>query len=175
MTTTITCARIGCEQPTSYERPLCYAHWREFDRYEITECDKCHRFDEMVGEVYAQGLADGDYCWDCARGEDVPVHVHRPVEHQRYYLYILKLDGGTYYIGQTKDLELRLQKHRDGLTRSTVGRHPRLVYFEERIGDREILVEDERDLTLVNKRNPRAIRRIVTGWQRLIRQVHIED
>ncbi|MFQ5861189.1 MAG: GIY-YIG nuclease family protein [Dehalococcoidia bacterium] len=166
----MTCARIGCEETASYNRPLCYPHWKEFDRFETFECRKCHRFDEFVG--------DWDLCWDCmkwkAGGPEVPVHAHAPVEYYRRYLYILKLDGGDYYVGQTNDLELRLAEHLDGKARSTRGKHPKLVYFDTYVGNREELDEDERDLTRLAKKNPRAIRRIVAEWQRPLKLVTLD-
>ena len=80
-------------------------------------------------------------CFECAKGNTLPVYHHGPVEHQLRYLYILKISGGKYYIGQTNDIELRLQEHRDGLTRSTVGKNPQLVYFEEWRGRKEALID----------------------------------
>ena len=35
MTTSLQCARVGCGKPVSYDRPLCYPHWREFDRFRL--------------------------------------------------------------------------------------------------------------------------------------------
>ena len=39
-----------CMRPASYSKPLCYEHWQAYDRWEIFECERCHRYDEMVGE-----------------------------------------------------------------------------------------------------------------------------
>ena len=77
-----------------------------------------------------------DWCYECLdrerRGfEDAVVHNHASVKRQIRYLYILKLDGGIFYTGQTNALELRLQEHRDGQTKSTAGKNPRLVWFEQ--------------------------------------------
>ncbi|HLF03662.1 MAG TPA: GIY-YIG nuclease family protein [Dehalococcoidia bacterium] len=176
MTAQITCAKIDCVAPASYDKPLCYKHWQEFDRYQISECENCHRFDEMVGVLGG----DQDLCWDCAgsrrgQGKEIPTHNHAPVEHQTRYLYILKLDGGTFYVGQTNDLEMRLKEHQDGSTSSTRGKHPELVWFRRVVGDREFVNEEEQRLTLLNKNNPRRIRRMVADWQRLIRLVSLED
>ncbi|MEE8473438.1 MAG: GIY-YIG nuclease family protein [Dehalococcoidia bacterium] len=166
MTNDLICARIGCDKPASYEKPLCYEHWMEFDRYGIFECERCHRFDEQV--------VNEDLCWDCSGGKEVPIHAHGPVDYQRHYLYILKLDGGEFYIGQTNDLEIRLKEHQDGRTRSTKGKHPKLVWFEKSQGNREELKEEEDDLTRLAKHSPRAIRRMVAEWQRPLRLVDLE-
>jgi len=37
-----------------------------------------------------------------------------------YYVYILKLSNGDYYIGRTDDLKRRLQEHKAGFVESTV-------------------------------------------------------
>ena len=176
------CATDGCTRTSgiTFEKPLCYPCWLTFDHFAIHECDKCHWFDDVENMYdtaqYNHPLRDRfeTLCSDCAHGRDVPVYAHGPVEHQTRYLYILKLDGGKYYIGQTNDLELRLQEHRDGLTQSTKGKNPKLVFFDERKGNKEDLNEEENVLTQINARNPRAIRRIVNDWQRLMRLVEIE-
>lgn len=76
-------------------------------------------------------------------------------------------------MGQTNDIELRLQEHRDGLTQSTAGKNPQLVFFEEYRGDKEKLNDEEGVLTQLIARNPRAIRRIVSDWRRLMKLVQM--
>ena len=50
-----------------------------------------------------------------------------------YYFYILQSQSdGSYYLGQTSDLEDRLNRHNEGRSRYTRARRPwRLVYSEE--------------------------------------------
>ncbi len=167
------CASMLCHttRGITYDKPLCYGCWTAFDAYEIDECPQCHWF---VDEAELLDFEDGCACLECAKGQAVPPYAHAAIGRQIRYLYILKLNGGQYYVGQTKELGLRLQEHRDGLTRSTKGKNPQLVYFEERRGDKDVLDEAEERLTMLNKRNPRAIRRIVAKWQSLIRLVHVE-
>ena len=47
-----------------------------------------------------------------------------------FFIYILKLDGGNFYAGHTRELRERMGEHRDGKTRSTAGKNPRLVWFD---------------------------------------------
>ncbi|MDP3352967.1 MAG: GIY-YIG nuclease family protein [Flavobacteriaceae bacterium] len=49
------------------------------------------------------------------------------------YMYILECSDGTYYTGSTKNLDLRLQQHQNGLgALHTAKRLPvKLLYFEE--------------------------------------------
>ena len=124
----------------------------------------------MIGAL----TPDEDLCFDCAQNKDVAVHPHAPVEYRTRFLYILKLDGGRYYAGQTNDLELRLQEHRDGGTKDTAGRNPRLVWFERWVGDQKGLNEEEGQLQNLTRDNPRAIRRMVAEWQRPLRLVDLE-
>ena len=44
-------------------------------------------------------------------------------------MYILNLDGGEYYVGQTRELHERLLEHRNNMSRGTKGRNPKLVWF----------------------------------------------
>lgn len=161
-------ANVDCysTKGISYKKPLCYECWKDFDRFEIFECERCHWFDEMVGE-----LRDEDLCFECVardtRGQPpTPIYDHAIVKHQTRYLYILKLDEGKYYVGQTDDLELRLKEHQDGTTPSTRGKNPRLAWFEGWFGHRKELNAEEDRLTILGKKNIRAIRRMIAEWQR---------
>ena len=171
MAAELTCARIGCTETESvtYYKPLCRPHWREFDRYELFECERCGRFDEVIGAV-----TDESICFDCARGDTVAVHHHGPVEYRVRYLYILKLDGGRFYVGQTNDLELRLQEHRDGTHWETAKGNPILVWFERWHGDQKGLNEEEYELQSLARDNTRSIRRMVAEWQRPLRLVNLD-
>ncbi len=49
-----------------------------------------------------------------------------------YFVYILKsLKDKGYYIGQTEDLELRLEKHNKGQVHSTRSRRPLMLVKKE--------------------------------------------
>lgn len=163
----------GVTNGISYDKPLCYKHWKEFDAYRIFECERCHWFDELVGE-----FTDETFCPECVQRErrgnpPTPVYAHAPVERRIRYLYILKLDGGQYYCGQTNDLVIRLREHQDGTTPSTRGKQPRLVWFEEWKGLTRELNQAEDDLTLMADNNPRVIRRMVEEWQKPFRLVDL--
>jgi len=161
------CARDGCDiqKDISYERPLCWAHWKDFDSLLIFECERCHWFDELVGE-----FSDADLCWECESRErqeapPAPIYAHGPVERRVRYLYILKMLGGKWYVGQTNALDLRLKEHQDGNTISTRGQRPKLVWFEKWVGLYQELIEEEANLTRLARDNPRVIRRMVEEWQ----------
>jgi len=169
------CAKDGCDSTKgiSYEKPICWTHWRDFDSLLIDECSRCHWFDE----VFYEDTTSAGLCYECLSRErqkapPASIYAHGPVERRVRYLYILKMDGGKWYVGQTNSLELRLQEHLEGNTPSTRGRHPRLVWFEEWIGEYKGLIEREAELTRLTVNNPRVIRRIVEQWQKPHRLVN---
>ena len=53
----------------------------------------------------------------------------KDAEANDFYVYVLKLDDGSFYAGQTREIRERLLEHRDGTTKSTAGRNPKLVWF----------------------------------------------
>ena len=61
-----------------------------------------------------------------------------------YYVYVLKsIKDGNLYIGQTKNLKLRIQSHNYGKVRSTKSRRPlELVYWENANSRREALLKE---------------------------------
>ena len=77
-------------------------------------------------------------------------------------MYLLKLSDASFYVGQTTDLAVRLQEHRDGTQRQTKGKAPRQVWYES--------FEAERDA--VNKREDELIRMNLGGaGRRRLRQM----
>lgn len=48
------------------------------------------------------------------------------------YMYILRCANGAYYVGSTRDLDIRLQQHQDGTGAAFTRKHlpVTLVYFE---------------------------------------------
>ena len=49
------------------------------------------------------------------------------------------------YAGQTRNLMRRMDEHRNGTTKTTAGRQPNLVWFEQ-LPSRQTVVEKEADL-----------------------------
>ena len=107
------CARIGCAKSVTYYKPLCYEHWKEFDRHFLQECEKCHRFYDSLdlASLWDEGadklVGEWELCLDCNEGKDLPVHAHAPIDHQVRYLDILKLDRGEFYVGRTNTFGIK--------------------------------------------------------------------
>ena len=79
----------------------------------------------------------------------------------RFYVYILKLDGKPrMYVGQTRDLRRRVREHRDGRTKATAGKRPELVWYCV-VGSRSEAVQYEQRLKLWVRFRRRKVRRLV--------------
>jgi len=91
----------------------------------------------------------------------------------RFFVYILKLDNGDFYVGQTRELRERLSEHRDNKTSSTAGRNPKFQYFEV-LPTREAAELREAELKRLKDSNPRQIRRMIIGFQDIIRELEWE-
>jgi len=63
----------------------------------------------------------------------------------------LKLSDGRFYVGQTSDLIIRLQEHRDGMQRQTKKKYQRLAYYESFEGNRDSVNEREAELAKMNQ------------------------
>ena len=63
------------------------------------------------------------------------------------FVYILQsqLDG-SYYIGETHNVELRLQRHNEGWSRSTKGKRPWIVVHTEVYPSRTEALRREREI-----------------------------
>jgi len=77
-----------------------------------------------------------------------------------YFVYIIQsLGDGSFYIGQTSDIEKRLLSHNAGLTRSTKHKLPwKLVYTEEYKNRKDAIV---RERFLKKQRNREFYKKLI--------------
>ena len=61
-----------------------------------------------------------------------------------FWVYVIKCADDTIYIGQTSDLERRLQEHHSGRVRRTKSRRPLILLKTWRFDTREKAVEYEK-------------------------------
>lgn len=90
----------------------------------------------------------------------------------KFFVYILKLNNGTFYVGQTRELLERLLEHKESQTFSTAGENPKLWYFEIH-PTREDVMRREHELKTLIRKNKREIFRIVRNFHELISKVDI--
>jgi len=90
--------------------------------------------------------------------------------YNRFYVYILKLEKGYLYVGQTRELKERILEHKEGMTPSTAGEHPKLRYFEI-LPTREDAQIREHEIKALLSSNRREVVRMITEFQSLISEV----
>ncbi len=193
------CARWGCDKKATYSKPLCYEHWREWEAWELDECNRCHYFFDD-GDFVGYDLADDEdlegyprMCnacldltlevdgkekmWKFQEVERRPIIAHADIERPVRYVYILKLSDGTFYVGQTNDLTIRLQEHRDGQQTQTRGKDPKMVYIESFVGMRKSINDREMELTLLNtsEQGRRKLRQLIEEFRAPLRLLDLES
>ena len=180
MTTTPpkTCQHQNCDQRIRPWFELCAPHNESKKNGEIDQCPHCHQYKETqypqcrhchAANQPNKSQQPGKYQpesnpkWDAAdRPDDL------------FFVYILKLNGGQFYAGHTRELRERMSEHRDGKTPSTAGKNPRLVWFDT-VDTRDVAADAEAHLKYLIDHNEREIRRMVTEFLDLIREVDTES
>ena len=178
------CSYAGCKKDIPSNHFLCTEHYEDYSSQLIDQCPKCGRFK----------IIDYKLCSDCRFGRPVktvssPIGIpvkkdHISIEHSKtwekadkestkFFVYILKLDNGKFYIGQSNDLRSRLREHRDGETLSTKGLHPKLQYFEI-LPNRDSVARREAELKADYDKNPRQIRRMLIEFGDLCKELENE-
>ena len=177
-----TCHFWSCSRSIREDHFFCYEHFLDFKDGLIDECPGCNR-----GKDVQYGV-----CLQCKRNP--PPHLtrlraekahsrrqwykpeysalweHGDASATQFFVYILKLDGGDFYAGQTRDLRARLTEHRDGRVQSTAHRGSKLVWFggvpsREEATRIEVMLKERID------KNPREIRKMVINFRDLMREL----
>ena len=126
-----------CGAPIRSGYMFCLEHYQDHREGTVDRCPGCGR------GKYSQFARCLECLYDPQRRERAPVgqirERHGPeysaaweagdATARQFYVYILKLAGGTFYVGQTRELKERLSEHKDGAVSSTAGREPRLAWF----------------------------------------------
>ena len=83
----------------------------------------------------------------------------------RFYIYILQsLKDFSFYVGQCADLDRRMSKHADGMSKYTSSKRPlRLVYFEVFFSRTEAI---KREKEIKNKKSRKYIEQLIKDWKK---------
>ena len=171
------CLFWDCDVSIRDDHIFCYEHYQDFQDGLIDECPGCG-----LGK-YEQY----EECLDCYRNPQrrraaapTTTRWYKPeysVEWEKgdatadhFFVYILKLDGGRFYAGQTRELRERLSEHRDGSVQSTAGRSPKLGWFDI-VSSREVATQFEVELKKLVDSNPREVRRMIIRFRDLVREL----
>ena len=161
------CEVCGVEIASEYK--LCYKHYKEAQQIKKqTDPNKCPKCDNNKSPQY-------DLCISCANlaNKGMTSGQIREAIAEHFYVYILKLNDGKFYVGQTRELRERLLEHKDGLVKSTVNTNPKMVWFTT-VNSRESAERAENRLKQINKRDPREIRRMVINFKAMVMELDFE-
>lgn len=80
-----------------------------------------------------------------------------------FYVYILQsMKDGSYYVGQCEDLDARMSKHFDGMSKYTANKRPlRLRYFEM-LPTRTDAIKREKEIK--RKKSRKYIDALIENW-----------
>ncbi len=157
---------------------LCREHYNDQKDGLINKCSECGKYKDAQYEFCfrcyrnkkrnpstAQGQNQAQY-----RKESSPSWRAGDAAADRFFVYILKLNDGSFYAGQTRELRERLSEHCDGLVPSTSKKDPKLVWFAS-LPSRDAVASTERDLKKLIDENPREIRRMVISFRDMVREL----
>ncbi|TMI65856.1 MAG: GIY-YIG nuclease family protein [Bacteroidetes bacterium] len=86
------------------------------------------------------------------------------MESERFYVYILQSQKDfSFYVGQCDDLDSRMSKHTDGMSKYTSSKRPlRLVYFEVYSSRSEAL---KREKEIKKMKSRKYIEQLILSWR----------
>jgi len=86
------------------------------------------------------------------------------MKEEKFFVYILQsLKDFSFYIGQCGDLDKRMSKHFDGMSKYTSGKRPlRLVYFEV-YESRSLSLKREKEIK--NMKSRKYIEALIWVWK----------
>jgi predicted GIY-YIG superfamily endonuclease len=156
------CAYVGCKRGVPGFLYLCTEHYKDEQDGLVNKCPECGRYKDAQYEL----------CVECYKKRpNKESNKGKIIDSAgRYFVYILKLDNGDYYIGETDSLRERIEEHKDGKTVSTKGRNPVLRYFEIVMG-KDVAIKRERELQELNRVNNRAVRKMINEFNDWIHEI----
>ena len=173
-----TCSYQDCDQSIAPWFELCQEHNADKQSGLIDQCPDCGQYKNPSYPLCRQCNASAKSAPKNAsprrRGkydpEENPAWDKGDADAEEFFVYILKLSDGTFYPGQTREIRERLDEHRDGRTKSTAGKDPKLVWFSV-VNTRDEATKLEVDLKRAVDRDERRIRRMIRRFRDLLREV----
>ena len=178
------CAYVGCKTRIPPNYFLCSEHHKDLEDELINQCPKCGRFKNAQYNLcsacyYKRPTSRWTPPVDLLQQKRQPKIEHSKAwekadkDRTRWFVYILKLDDGEFYVGHTGELRERLMEHFDGKTEATKGLKWKLQYLEILPG-RTAAELRESELKVIAISNPRQIRRMIIEFKDLIDELKYE-
>ncbi len=81
-----------------------------------------------------------------------------------FWLYILKnKENGQYYVGQTKDIKERLERHNTNRSKFTSGKGKWVLAYKEKYSSRKEAIRREREIK--SKKSRKFIKKLIMNYR----------
>ena len=175
------CEFWSCQEEIREDHFLCRDHYSRLQEASIDECPSCGRYKDALYETCLEcntkpsprTTRESRAAYRTRRDVD-PAWEAGDAEATSFFAYVLKLDGGQFYVGQTRDLRARLMEHRQG-TGALIprGKHPKLQWFAMLTTRRQAMAK-EKQLKELLKRNPREMRKLIIDFRDIHRELEFD-
>ena len=178
MTTPNQCQFWDCKETIRRDHYLCLGHYTRHQTGDIDKCPSCGKYKDAHYDVCLNCYRQTASTWATSRTQVTEwgtreFSVDRNAD--RFFVYVLLLNDGTYYPGQTREMLERLHEHRNNQASSTRGKEPKLQWFTA-VSTRREAVDLEAYLQQLNS-NPagrREINRMVVDFKKLAGELDYE-
>ena len=178
MTTPNQCQFWDCKETIRRDHYLCLNHYTRHQAGSINKCPSCGKYKDAEYDVCLNCYRQAASTWATSRTQ-VTDRGSREFsadrDADRFFVYVLLLNDGTYYPGQTREILERLHEHRNNQTPSTRGKEPKLQWFTT-VSTRREAVDLEAYLQQLNS-NPagrREINRMIVDFKKLTNELDYE-
>ena len=173
------CLFWNCDiSPKKNEYNFCVEHYYDDSDGFLKKCKSCKNFID----VYY------DFCLDCKNNSKKPSKYSKKYqlesnpawdksdkEIKTFFVYILKLNNGDYYAGQTNNLRRRIYQHKETQsTKSTKSKEAKLVWFVP-VNSRDSAVKAECELKKTIDNNPSKIDEKIIAFRDLVNELYLGE
>ena len=170
------CEFWDCATPVRRSHFLGLDHYGGYENGQVDRCPDCERYKDAKYSLCLGCKSDNPQASTKSskryQREHSTAWEAGDVEATAFYIYVLKLNDGSFYAGQTREIRERLMEHRDSRTESTAGRDPKLVWFTV-VGTRDEATRFESVVKKMCDQNPREIRRWIVQFQDIVKEVDL--
>ncbi len=172
------CTFWNCRIPvTTKGFYLCRHHYKKSQDGQVDKCPDCGQYKSAT---YAS-------CLNCRfkksstsskSSEYYPQEYSKAwesgdAEATTFYVYVLKLNDGSFYAGHTREINERLMEHRDGRVKSTANRDPKFVWFAE-VDSRDEATRLEAEVKKICDQDSREMRRWIIDLRIIVEELDFE-
>jgi predicted GIY-YIG superfamily endonuclease len=178
------CEYWDCSNSVTGSDYLCVKHHQKWLDGAIDRCPKCSRFKDTIYK----------FCLDCYL--ERPVKQRKPsvvssnrkkspreeyteilrggyLKQERYFIYVIELDNGVFYVGYTQDVRRRLSGFGKKKKSTISGYYPKLQFLEIITGEKDAELR-EAELKKLVQSDPKQIRSMSSDFYQQMKEYGFE-